>query len=207
MYHDCNRHMTAALTSRALVVLALLTLISACATRTPEEPTGNRGTYEPPTSPQIVIENFRNAVIEKNTQNFMLCLADPSRSRAPYVFEPSAEAGARFQAIFQSWSVTKEQQAFLSIIARLPSDVNLGLEFSNSSVAFSSPDSLIWVGDYRLLAKLDLAGIPNVLTGTMVLSIQPEASGLWSITRWSDAKRPVDTLESTWSILKAQLSN
>jgi hypothetical protein len=154
-----------------------------------------------------VIENFRNAVIEKNTQNFMLCLADPTRSRATYVFEPSAEVGARFQAIFQSWSLNRERQAFISLIARLPTDVSLGLEFTNGSVAFSSPDSLVWVGEYRLSTKLDLAGVPNVLTGTMVLSIQPEASGLWSIARWGDAKRAADTLESTWSILKAQLSN
>ena len=191
--------------SRVLTIAVLV--VSSCATRTPEEPTGNRGTYEPPTSPQIVIENFRNAVIEKNTQNFMLCLADPTRSRATYVFEPSAEVGARFQAIFQSWSLHRERQAFLSLIARLPTDVSLGLEFTNGSVAFSSPDSLVWVGEYRLSTKLDLAGVPNVLTGTMVLSIQPEASGLWSIARWGDAKRAADTLESTWSILKAQLSN
>lgn len=196
------------ITTRTIWCCVLSVLVLACCTtRTPEEPTGNRGTYEPPTSPQIVIENFRNAVIEKNTQNFMLCLADPSRSRVPYVFEPSAEAGARFQAIFQSWSITKEQQAFLSIIARLPTDVGLGLEFTNANVAFSSPDSLVWVGDYRLSTKLDLAGVPNVLTGTMVFSIRPETSGLWSITRWSDARRTGDTLESTWSILKAQLSN
>ncbi len=188
-------------------VVALVCVICGCATRTPEEPTGNRGTYEPPTSPQIVIENFRYAVIEKNMQNFMLCLADPSRSRVPFIFEPSAEAGARFQAIFQSWSLDKERQAFLSVIARLPTDVTLGLEFSNGSVAFSSPDSLVWVGDYRLSTKLDLAGVPNVLTGTMVLSIRPEVSGLWSITRWRDARRTGDTLESTWSVLKAQLSN
>jgi len=191
--------------SRVLTIAVLV--MSSCATRTPEEPTGNRGTYEPPTSPQIVIENFRNAVIEKNTQNFMLCLADPTRSRATYVFEPSAEVGARFQAIFQSWSLNRERQAFISLIARLPTDVSLGLEFTNGSVAFSSPDSLVWVGEYRLSTKLDLAGVPNVLTGTMVLSIQPEASGLWSIARWGDAKRAADTLESTWSILKAQLSN
>lgn len=188
-------------------VVALVCVICGCATRTPEEPTGNRGTYEPPTSPQIVIDNFRYAVIEKNMQNFMLCLADPSRSRVPYVFEPSAEAGARFQAIFQSWSLDKERQAFLSVIARLPTDVALGLEFTNGSVAFSSPDSLVWVGDYRLTTKLDLAGVPNMLTGTMVLSIRPEVSGLWSITRWGDARRTGDTLESTWSVLKAQLSN
>lgn len=190
---------------RVLLIIAIL--LTSCATRTPEEPTGNRGTYEPPTSPSIVIENFQYAVIEKNTQNFMLCLADQSRSRYPYVFEPSAEAGARFQAVFASWSVTKEQQAFLSMIARLPTDQNLGLEFDNSNIAFASPDSTVWVSDYTLTAQLGIASLPTVLNGTMVLSITPEVSGLWSISRWSDAKRPTDTVESTWSLLKAQLSN
>ncbi|MCX6139421.1 MAG: hypothetical protein NTX15_01055 [Candidatus Kapabacteria bacterium] len=193
--------------ARQRLALTLLCLLLSCSTRTPEEPTGNRGTYEPPTTPMLVIDNFRSAVIEKNSQNFMLCLADPSRSRYPYLFEPSAEAGARFQAVFASWSITKEQQAFLSMIARLPSDQNLGLEFENSNIAFASPDSTVWVSDYILTAQLGIASLPTVLNGTLVFSITPEVSGLWSISRWSDAKRPTDTVESTWSLLKAQLSN
>ena len=182
-------------------------LIASCSTRTPEEPTGSRGTYEPPTSPTIVISNFRYAVIEKNTQNFMLCLAAPARSKFPYYFEPSSEAGARFQAVFSSWSITKEQQAFLSMTSRLSSDINPDLVFENSNVAFSSPDSTVWVSDYILTAQLGIASIPTVLNGTIVFSITPESSGLWSISRWSDAKRPTDTVESTWSLLKAQLAN
>ena len=181
--------------------------IVACGTRTPEEPTGNRGTYEPPTSAAIVISNFRSAVIEKNTQNFMLCLADPTRSRYPYLFEPSAEVGARFQAVFASWMINKEQQAFLSMISRLTIDQGLGLEFENSQNSFSSPDSTVWVSDYILTAPLGIANIPSTLNGTIVLTITPEVSGTWSISRWSDARRPTDTTESTWSLLKAQLSN
>lgn len=93
------------------------------------------------------------------------------------------------------------------MIARLPTDQNLGLEFDNSNIAFASPDSTVWVSDYTLTAQLGIASLPTVLNGTMVLSITPEVSGLWSISRWSDAKRPTDTVESTWSLLKAQLSN
>lgn len=205
--HSCSRgrmsHRLWWYPANAILVL----MMGACATRTPEDPTGTRGTYEPPTSPSIVIENFRHSIIEKNTQNFMLCLAEPSRSRHRYYYEPSAEAGARFQAVFISWSITKEQQAFLSIISRLAADDRPKLLFENSNVAFSSPDSTVWVSDYTLTVNLAIASIPAVLNGTMVFSITPEASGLWSISRWSDARRPVDTLESTWSLLKAQLSN
>jgi len=182
-------------------------LVSACATRIPEEPTGNRGTYEPPTSPTIVIENLRNAVIEKNMQNFMLCLADPSRSSFAYRFEPSAEAGARYQAVFLNWSVTKERQAFLSMASKLAVDQQPQLSFANSQVAFSSPDSLVWVAEYSLTAQLVLTSLPSTLSGTIALTICPEQSGLWSIARWSDARRPSDTTEATWSLLKGQLSN
>jgi hypothetical protein len=178
-----------------------------CATRTPEEPSGNRGTYEPPTSPSIVIENLRNAVTEKNMQNFMLCLADPSRSSFSYTYEPSAEAGARYQAVFMNWSVTKERQAFLSMTSRLATDQQPQLVFSNSQVAFSSPDSLVWVAEYVLTAQLGLTSLPSTLSGTIALTICPEQSGLWSIARWSDARRPSDTTEATWSLLKGQLSN
>ncbi len=190
-----------------ILLLGWTLLVGGCATRTPEEPSGDRGTYEPPTSPLIVIDNLRNAVIEKNTQNFMLCLADPTRSSVPYGFEPSAEVGARYQAVFSSWSIDKERQAFLSMTSRLALDQRPSLIFSNTQVAFSSPDSLVWVSDYELRAQLNISTLPSLLTGTMALTITPERSGLWSISRWRDAKRPGDTVESTWSLLKGQLSN
>lgn len=190
-----------------LILIALVLLEGGCATRTPEEPSGDRGTYEPPTSPLIVIDNLRNAVVEKNTQNYMLCLADPSRSAVSFVLEPSAEVGARYQAVFASWSADKERQAFLSMTSRLPVDQRPSLLFTNTQVAFSSPDSLVWVSDYELRVELNISTLPSQLTGTMALTIMPEKSGLWSIARWRDAKRPGDTVESTWSLLKGQLSN
>lgn len=183
-------------------------LLNGCQTRTPEDPTAARGSFTPPTSASVVIDNFRNAVIEKNTENFILCLADEiTRSNFPFVFEPSSEVGSRFSALFNTWSVQKERQAFLSFISRLSAEERPILEYLSSNVAFTSPDSIVFVSDYTLSAPIEVTGIPTTLTGTMVLTITPEQSGLWSISRWSDAKRAADTSESTWSVLKAQLSN
>jgi hypothetical protein len=196
-----------ALSPFRLFVLSLFCLFS-CSTRTPEDPIGSRGTFVPPTSPSIVIENFRAAVSEKNTENYMLCLSDPTtRSRYVYAFEPSAEARARFQSLFGTWSLLKERQSFVSMISRLSADVRPTLTFINSNFSFSSPDSSIFVTDYELVVEHGLTSIPTTLAGTMVLAITPEPSGLWSISRWTDAKRPTDSVEVTWSLLKAQLTN
>lgn len=208
MYH--HRPQTIVNLLVALFALFALSpfLLSSCSTRTPEDPLGSRGTFVPPTSPSIVIENFRAAVSEKNTENYMLCLSDAStRSRYPFVFEPSAEARARYQSLFDSWSLQKERQSFVSMISRLSTDERPTLTFINSNFSFSSPDSSIFVTDYELVVDHGITSIPTTLVGTMVLAITPEPSGQWSISRWTDAKRPTDTVEATWSLLKAQLTN
>jgi len=189
-----------------IVALIASLVFYGCQTRTPDSPTAARGSFTPPTSASVVIDNFRNAVIEKNTENFMLCLADaPLRSNYRYVFEPSAEIGARFSSVFNSWSTDRERQTFVSLISKLATEERPILEYLNSNVAFTSPDSIVFVSDYTLTAPIGISGLPPTLTGTMVLTITPEPSGLWSISRWIDSKQTADTTEVTWSALKAQL--
>ncbi len=191
-----------------LILLAGLLVVGGCATRTPEDPTGSRGTFQPPTSPSIVLENLVAAVGEKNTENYMLCLADPmTRSQYPFEFEPSAEARARFQSLFDEWTTSKERQSFLSMISRLNVDQRPQLFLLNTDVNFSSPDSTVYTSDYELNVDHGITSIPTTLTGTLVFVVTPEQSGQWSISRWTDAKRSSDTVESTWSLLKAQLTN
>ncbi|MBU3741843.1 MAG: hypothetical protein FGM24_06105 [Candidatus Kapabacteria bacterium] len=192
----------------AFVAFAVLACVTACTTRTPETPTGTRGTFEPPTSPAIVLSNLRYAVTERNTENFMLCLADrTTRSNYDYRFEPSAEVRARYQSLFDAWSLNSERQAFLSLIARLPPEGRPALEFTDANIAFSSPDSTIYVTDYVMTANHGVASVPTTLRGTMSLTITPERSGQWSVSTWRDARRQSDTVEATWSLLKAALSN
>jgi len=186
----------------------LLLAATGCSTRTPETPTGTRGTFEPPTSPAIVLSNLRNALAERNTENFMLCLSDAStRSNYAYRFEPSAEVRARYQSMFDAWTLNSERQAFLSLVSRMPPEVRPSLDISSATVAFSSPDSTVYVTDYVLTANHGVASVPTSLRGTMSVTITPERSGLWSIATWRDARRPADTVEATWSLLKAALSN
>ena len=186
----------------------LLLAATGCSTRTPETPTGTRGTFEPPTSPAIVLSNLRNALAERNTENFMLCLSDAStRSSYAYRFEPSAEVRARYQSMFDAWTLNSERQAFLSLVSRMPPEVRPSLDISSATVAFSSPDSTVYVTDYVLTANHGVASVPTSLRGTMSVTITPERSGLWSIATWRDARRPADTVEATWSLLKAALSN
>lgn len=183
-------------------------LITSCATRTPEEPSGGRGNFIPATTPGVVLENLQAALRDKNTENYMLCLADEAtRSRYPYVFEPSAEAKARYQSLFSTWTRQSERQAFVSLTSRLTTDQFPELSYQNLNIVYSSPDSTIYVTDYQLVVEHGIASIPTVLLGTMVLTVTPEFSGLWSISRWSDARRSSDTIESTWSLLKAAASN
>lgn len=210
MHYHCRTSLTPTmrLSVRAISSLICLLMLAGCTTRTPESPTGTRGTFEPPTSPAIVLANLRNAVTERNTENLMLCLADPTtRSTYPYRFEPSAEVRARYQSLFDAWSLNSERQAFLSLIARLPPEGRPTLDITTASIAFSSPDSTIYVADYVLTANHGVASVPTTLGGTMSLTITPERSGQWSIATWRDARRQSDTVEATWSLLKAALSN
>jgi hypothetical protein len=190
------------------VIVLTTAVLWSCTTREPESPTGSRGTFTPPTSPSIVMENLLAALSEKNTENYMRCLADPqTRSSYDYEFTPSAEARARFLTLFNSWSLQRERQAFISMTSRLAPEQSALLFFETVDVNFSSPDSTVYVMDYELNVEHGISSIPTTLLGTMSVTITPETSGQWSISRWSDAKRPSDTVESTWSLLKAQLSN
>ena len=141
MHPHCRTSLTQTALKAARLVCGMLclTMLVGCTTRTPETPTGTRGTFEPPTSPAIVLANLRNAVTERNTENLMLCLADPTtRSTYTYRFEPSAEVRARYQSLFDAWSLNSERQAFLSLIARLPPEGRPTLDLTTASIAFSS---------------------------------------------------------------------
>lgn len=193
--------------SLPVVALLLSVVLAACSTRTPENPTAFGGEFVPPVTADLVLENFVTAVNNVNTENYMLCLADATtRSPRPFVFEPSAEVRARYQALYDGWSNDKERQGFLAMRSRIRNNRPL-LSLFNRTETFSSPDLKVFSMDYELIVDHDLSAIPRTLSGTMVLEVQRENTGLWSISRWIDARRSADTIESTWSLLKAQLSN
>lgn len=178
-------------------------------TREPEPPTGGGQSFVPPTSPALVIENFRTAVKEKNAENFALCLADASRGdRTDYRFEPAAEVAARYAALFAAWNVVNERQAFISLMSKIPADTPPSLTISGGRFDVITQDSAVYLGDYLLTVNHTVAAVPVRAAGSIRLTIAPSPGGQWSIARWSDANpAAADTNTTTWSALKAQFSN
>ena len=129
----------------------MMMLVGGCSTRTPETPTSFGGEFIPPVSADIVLDNFIAAVNNVNTENYMLCLADATlRSPQPFRFEPSAEARARYQALYDTWSTVKERQSFLAMRSRIRDNRPL-LSLFNRTETFSSPDLKIFSMDYELM--------------------------------------------------------
>ncbi len=190
----------------AAILLSSCTLFS---TRDPEDPTSGRSTFIPPTSPLTVISNFKSAIAEKNTENFVSCFSDTSRGGSRmYVFEPSAAVSAQFPSIFQSWNISSERQSFLAMLGKLPTDVVPILQLNNTQTTYPSPDSAVYEADYVLTVKHTMQTIPTAVAGYMRLTIAVQTSGLWSITRWTDSSpSQPDSINATWSLLKAKFSN
>jgi len=65
-------------------------------TRTPELPDQSSGNFIPPTSPDIVLENFTQAIKNKNADHYEACFIDSG-----YTFIPSSDANTQFPSFFQ----------------------------------------------------------------------------------------------------------
>ncbi|MBK9248693.1 MAG: hypothetical protein IPM69_11395 [Ignavibacteria bacterium] len=178
-------------------------------TREPESPDSKRSSFLPPTSPQIVIVNFKNSLLEKNSENFVQCFADTSKGAlSEFVFEPSASVNAQYPSLFQSWNRSSERQSFQSMMSKLPSDIIPALKLSNDRYDITTPDSSIYEADYTLTVAHTIQTIPTQVSGYMRFTIGSQSGGLWSIIRWSDSSpTQTDSLNRTWSLLKATFSN
>lgn len=178
-------------------------------TRTPENPVIVGGTYTPPTSAALAIENLQNAIKEKNTENYMLCLADTTRNAKQHFFYfPSSDVSARFISLFSAWSLSNERQYLLSLFSKLqPDDIPM-LTLTKNRFDVLTPDSAIFVSDYELTANHSVTSAPTKVKGVIRLTLIPDRTGLWSISRWSDGNiESGSEIQSTWSELKAQFSN
>jgi hypothetical protein len=177
-------------------------------TRSPEKPDTGRSTFQPPTDAGIVIENFKNAFKENNTENFIACLSDTSQTKSYlFTYVPTAEANGIYASIFQSWTISSERRAFNSIITKIQEGTYLDLTFENPHFELTSPDSTVFVSNYQIKIYHNIATIPKIFAGTVQFTIVPASNGLWSIYRWTDTKLNNDTIKDTWSILKAQFYN
>lgn len=189
---------------RICLILIILGLIQACdlfSPRTPEPPDNQNTRFVPPTSADIVIANFINAVKDVNTENYMGCFADDK-----YIFQASSDAYSKFTSIFSQWNINSEKYYFNSIAAGNTDKINPIIQLSNSGFEIMTSDSAVYLSDYRITCDF-IETPPRVFAGKMQLNIIKQTDGLWYIRRWNDYQNPKDSIQDTWSGLKAKYSN
>jgi hypothetical protein len=192
-------------------LISIILIISGCnlfSTREPESPDTNRTNFSPPTSADIVISNLKNSILNKNTDNYLACLADSSMGTGfVYIFLPSAEALARYGSIYNNWNLFSERQTFNSLFTSMETDIFPSFILQNNRYDIVQPDSVVFIAEYKMEAKHNVETIAKQFTGSMQLTIKHGPNGLWYINRWIDTKIANDSIESTWSIMKAQFYN
>ena len=175
-------------------------------TREPEEPDTGRSTFIPPTSPDIVIANLKNAFLEKNLENYTASLGG-SMDAEEFEFIPSAQANAIYEAIFSSWDLNSERQAFVSMVSSMESETYPSIVLSNSEIEVLVPHSAVYISDYVIQADHSVSSIPDKFAGTLQFTLRPADNGNWYINRWIDTKAGSDEAEDSWSVLKANFFN
>jgi hypothetical protein len=176
------------------ILLLIMLLFAGClknplSTRDAQVPAGTTGTWETPSTPEVVISNLMFAYIEKNIQNYQLCLAENFYYSA---YEDSIEAEAQGNGyLFHDWSkevevsVTENIFSAFSVTGR-----HLDLILSSSN---DYPDSLgdtlaVLYRNYILRSIIaDSLGMDTVrFEGVAAFHLSQSLFSLWSICLWEE---------------------
>lgn len=184
----------------------LLFLCIACkslfSTREPEPPVDPRSNWIPPLSADQVFLNLQNAIYDRNVENYIRCLVNPSFSNRNYRFEADPEIAANYSEVFQDWSLEKEETMIQQAFSLVPADSASILTFTENIREVVLSDSAIMVKKYRLELHHLQSTMPSVYEGQVEGWLAPDQRGEWSIYRWID--NGITGLPS-WSLLKASL--
>jgi len=168
--------------------------------RTPEEPTGARGSFLPPTEPDIVIDNFINAINERNSQHYIQSFVDPVTSDKEFEFRPTQSAQSTF-GLFDEWTVQDERSYLENIISSIPGNATLSLTLANRTFEGETSTEAFFTATYRLRADHTNDGFPHtVFEGTLRFEMSTDDANNWAIHLWGDFSSDE---AASWSDLKA----
>lgn len=159
----------------------------------------DRSSWQQPTSPEIVLENLKNAIRERNVENYIRSLVDTLKSQRRFVFVPDPEVLKNNPAVFENWSLEKEREYVTRLLASLPSDSVIQLTFMDVTQPVIS-DSSIFDEKYVFIVNHTLQNIPRRTSGRAIFYLEENTDGNWSIYRWEDIRMEN---QPTWSEIKA----
>lgn len=167
-------------------------------TRDAELPEQPRSNFQQAFTPDILIENFINALSDKNTQNYVATFTDSSFSERVFQFIPASGAGLQFPVLTSGWSKSAEETYFNNLVARISDNQPITLELSNI-VYNPLGDSAFYSATYFLNIPLEELGETKQYQGELHFTMIRDTRLLWSVVRWEDLKT---SDEPTWSELK-----
>ena len=162
--------------------------------------------YDPGLTAESVINNFVLAVNNKNTEEYLLCLA-PSGGQHTFHFEEDPYFETEFSA--NPWDLTEERSYFTNlIISPSTSYPKLNFSFSGGEPALtainpSAPDDSVESAnvDYQLLVVYSLDSTV-VYQGSMRLKLYKSAENdRWYMYYWQDHALN-NEYKKCWSYLK-----
>lgn len=169
--------------------------------RTPEPPQGTTSRYIPPFSAEIVLDNLRNAINDRNGENYLRCFADSSRTGERFRFEPDAATANQYAGVFHQWGLTQERDYFSQLRAALPTDSLRSLRLDSlQTITFNDSAQFARAYELNVRHKQQSAGVPGQVRGELRFWLRKDQFGEWSIYRWADF---ATGQSQTWSALKA----
>lgn len=157
-------------------------------TREPEPPKVQRSTWIQPTSPEMVLTNMKNAIAEKNIENYMRCLVDSVHSTKTFVYVPDPVVANTNPTLFRQWDIARERNYINQVFAVLPADSSRRLVFQELPSTVT-PDSAVLKRNYELVLKhiLPPKDFPREARGQAEFWLAKNDAGDWAIYRWIDA--------------------
>jgi len=173
-------------------------------TREPELPTevSGRSNWKQPITPDITLENLRNAIYDRNTENYIRCFVDANFSDRNFKFIPTQEAQIQYPEIFRNWNLNDERNYFNNLKSNVPSNGTSDLYLSGSFQSLGT-DSAVYYGFYLVSFQHTIKDIPQSAKGNLQFYLAPDRNGNWVIYKWIDVK--IEN-EFSWSELKAKFT-
>jgi hypothetical protein len=167
-------------------------------TRVAEDPNQGRSNFQQPYSAEIVIENLKNSLFDKNIQDYLSCFVDTVHTTKVFSFSASSEALALYQ--MQDWGLAEEGIYINAVLNRLPQDNRISLSLTDTIFYNLGGDSLIYTSHYDLNVPFEQGNqIPIKYSGNLEFKMLRDTRSYWVIYYWKDTKS--QTLPS-WSELK-----
>ncbi|HNR67254.1 MAG TPA: hypothetical protein PKN04_00705 [bacterium] len=172
-------------------------------TRDPEKPSSTQSSWIQPTAPEYVLINLKNALAEKNSTNYLRCLADTSISGQSFRYHADPSVANAYPNLFDRWNKLSETNYVNQLMLFLKPDSVVKLTLSASkSIDIGDINRITLVQDYQLDVRHTCkeTDCPRLMAGQSELILGRNTESLWAIVEWTDRSSGETP---TWSQLRA----